>query len=103
MRFVCERHGSQAGEVVSPDIMEAVDQGRALPRRREIVLELDGVPTFGAIVSYAYAEEHGIPDVPALPVQDEFPPWVLGLWGICEACMQGSPARPLTCVPLSER
>jgi hypothetical protein len=87
MLVECQRHGPNAGVLVSPDLQQAVAAGRRVSKVREIVYNYDGEPYMRIVVSMSFATEHNVGESHDLDLPDQYPPWHEALLVVCEKCL----------------
>lgn len=88
MRIVCDRHGTQPGLLISPDLREAIVARKSLPNCIELFHEYLGDKVERMVFSQTFAGSEGFAASGSIPLPEDYPPWFLRLVPGCTRCVE---------------
>ena len=88
MMEVCEKHGLQLSVELSPDMAEAIEQGKEIPPYRILQYAYLGDVCHEFFLSEEFCNKHDIVETGEIELPRQYPEWIHELAAMCEICFQ---------------
>ncbi len=84
----CDRHGLQISVELSPDMAEAIEQGKKIPSYRILQYSYLGDVCMEFFLSEEFCKKHNITEEGEIDLPRQYPEWIHELAAMCEKCFQ---------------